>query len=371
MSGSNQSWQEQGRQEHGWFGHGTSARQTALPSGGGLFGPGQGGERAAAVSYGALAALPRSARSQAGSLGSGTTQRLQTLLVRWSGASRLSKDAFAGHFFGRQADDRTALALRAAATDAAAARDHGGLQRASEQVAAAMQVVGLGNWPRFLADAQDRADDPATLAVVAASQPRPASPPKPKLAAQPAVILAADPVTSDAAPPAVAVAAEPEHGAIWQWLHGLGLAKTRHEQAVDLRRSMGAESGLVYTRDGVPLNIDQMSDDEVLALNKETRGQPHDSPLIGAAAPIMTQWGWNSTPAYKAAKDQLKQAGTHETLNGRVPTREEAVRMIEESGGKVDRIEEGHHPDGDSTHHEPHINYTTKERVKCVVRKQR
>ena len=28
-----------------------------------------------------------------------------------------------------------------------------------------------------------------------------------------------------------------------------------------------------------------MSDDEVLALDKETRGQPHGPPLIGAAAP--------------------------------------------------------------------------------------
>ena len=32
--------------------------------------------------------------------------------------------------------------------------------------------------------------------------------------------------------------------------------------------------------------------------------------------------------------------------------------MIEESGGRIDRIEEGH-PPGRSTHDEPHINYYT------------
>ena len=159
-----------------------------------------------------------------------------------------------------------------------------------------MQAVGLGNWQRFLADAKERADDPATLAAVAASQPRPALPTlATKAAAAPAkpaaTLVAETRPTPVAVPPATA--AEPAHGKIWQWLHGLGLTETRHEQAAELRRVMSAQGGLVYTRDGVPLNVEQMSDDEVLALDKETRGQPHAPPLIGAAAPIMTPWGWN------------------------------------------------------------------------------
>ncbi len=102
-----------------------------------------------------------------------------------------------------------------------------------------------------------------------------------------------------------------------------------------------------------------MSDDDVLALDKETRGQSIVPMIAGAVAPVMTQWGWSNSKPYNKAKEQLTQEGTHKTVNGRVPTREEAVRLIKESGGKIDRIEEGHHPDGDSTHTEPHINYRT------------
>ena len=285
--------------------------------------------------------------------------------MRWSGASRLDDAAFASRFLGRGADDRVVRALRGAAQDITGARDHGDLRQAAEQVAVAMQVVGLGNWGRFLADAQARADDPATLAAVAASQPRPAPPTPPAVslpAAAPVVTRVAAPSTPiDPAPPpdaTPAVAAEPEHGAIWQWLHGLGLAETRHEQAVGLRRVMGAQSGLIYRRNGVALDVDHMSDDDVLALDKETRGQSIVPLVAGAAATLKTPWGWKGQERYNKVVEQLKQAGTHETLDGTVPTREEAVRMIEESGGRVLRVEEGH-PPGRSTHNDPHINYYT------------
>jgi len=61
----------------------------------------------------------------------------------------------------------------------------------------------------------------------------------------------------------------------------------------------------------------------------------------GAAeeAPFMTQWGWNGSKPYTDAVKQLKQTGTHESLSGKIPTREEATRMIQEGGGKVVRSE--------------------------------
>ena len=345
MVGTNDSWQYQGRQEHGWFGHGTGPGHAPSDADELLFGPGGLAERAEAVANGAFAALPRHLQGLGGTVhASGAARRLPDLLVRWSGAAGLDAQGFGAHFFGRRGDDGAVQGLRIAALGIATARDHQDLRRASEGVAAAMQSVGLGNWNRFLADAQDRADDPATLAAVAASRARPA--------ARAPLVLAADaePYSAPAA------ATEPAHGAIWWWLHGLGLTETWHEQATGLRRVMGSGGGLVYLRDGVPLDVDRMSDDEVLALDRETRGQGHGPPLIGAAAPIMTSWGWDSTPSYNKAIAELSQPGTHETLNGRIPTREEAVRMIEEIGGTVVRIEEGH-PPGRSTHNDPHINY--------------
>lgn len=260
----NQSWQNQGRQGHGWFGHGTGPGND--PS---TLGPLD--ERAGAAAQTAFMALPRALHSRTGVLyGLDHAGRLKALLSRWSGAVRLSDDAFAGHFFGRSAGDRVAQALQAAARTIVAAKTQADLRGAAEQVATAIQAVGLGNWGRFMADAQERADSPATVAAIAASQPRPAA-----VVPDAAIIKVAAPAgppTPDMANPdqpvPPAAAAEPEHGRIWQWLHGLGLAKTRHEQATDLRRVMGSAGGLVYMREGVPLNVDQMSDDEVLALNR-------------------------------------------------------------------------------------------------------
>ena len=373
MAGSGDSWQYQGRQEHGWFGHGTGQEAANSSNNDGLFGPSGLADRAAAVTYGALGALPRELRARAGLLHAfGAAARLQALLVRWSRGRRLDKATFASQFFGRSADDRAVQALHAAATGIATARDQADLRMASDHAAAAMQAVGLGNWQRFLADAEERADDPATLAAVAASQPRPTLPTLATKAAAAPVKPAAT-LVDETRPTALAVspaaAAEPAHVRIWQWLHGLGLTETRHEQAAELRRVMSAQGGLVYTRDGVPLNVEQMSDDEVLALDKETRGQPHAPPLIGAAAPIMTPWGWNGTPPYQQALKELEQPGTHETLNGRVPMRGEAERMIKDSGGRVLRAEPPHRP-GRSTHNYYHINYETAGGEQATVKVQ-
>lgn len=131
---------------------------------------------------------------------------------------------------------------------------------------------------------------------------------------------------------------------------------------------MGPESGtLVVDGDEVPVNVEELSDDEVIALDKKLRAPPYGLPIIGPAASVMTPWGWSGSKSYNAARDQLQQPGTHNTLNGKVPTRAEATRMIEEMGGKVDRQEAGHPPGGVSTHHEPHINYYTPRGKKATV----
>lgn len=211
-------------------------------------------------------------------------------MTAWSDGAKLGEAEFAERFFGRDADDPVAKALHGTARAVSPASDRAAGKQAAEQFAAAMQTVGLDRWQRFLADAQQRAHDPATRAAVAASQHQPARLAEIRAEARPAPAQVAD----REAAPAPGAAAEPEHGRIWWWLHGLGLANTRHEQATLLRRAMGAQGGRIYMRDGVPLNVEQMSDDEVLALEKKTRGQPIGPPLVGAAAPIMTQWGWDT-----------------------------------------------------------------------------
>lgn len=50
------SWQDQGRQEHGWFGNGTAAGHTDAGDGR-LIGPDGLGQRITAVAYGAIASL--------------------------------------------------------------------------------------------------------------------------------------------------------------------------------------------------------------------------------------------------------------------------------------------------------------------------
>ena len=80
-----------------------------------------------------------------------------------------------------------------------------------------------------------------------------------------------------------------------------------------------------------------------------------------------TSWGWSGSSGFRKALDELKTAGTHEKLNGEVPTRAEANSMIRQIGGRVDRNDVGHEPGGVSPHTEPHVNYTTPGGQKATV----
>lgn len=97
------------------------------------------------------------------------------------------------------------------------------------------------------------------------------------------------------APPAVAQAGTPpqpspaaeEHSRLWWWLHDHGLAHTKHEKADLLRKALGPGSGwLVVDGHGVPVNIEQLSDDEVIALGKKLMDRPFELPFIGSGAPV-------------------------------------------------------------------------------------
>ena len=169
-------WEDQGRQEHGWFGHGTAPvkpTDQAGHDGTEPFGPDEASQRFAAVAHGAIAALPADLRARAAVRNDpATIERATDLMRSWVRGAALGQAQFAERFLGRAADDLVAKELRAAAMGAAVAKSHAALAEAANHLANAMQGIGIDRWQRFLADAQERASDPATVAAVEKSRQR-------------------------------------------------------------------------------------------------------------------------------------------------------------------------------------------------------
>jgi len=161
------SWEDQGRQDHGEFGHGTSAH----PAGYRTDDESELSKNAFQVSHCIVASLPQKLRQRAESQKehSGTARRLRETLVAWAKGRRLNDDAFARVFFDRTADNPVEVKLRKDALATAA----GDIRGAAANVAEVIQHLGLDNWPRFLADAEIRAQAPNTVAEVAQSQAPP------------------------------------------------------------------------------------------------------------------------------------------------------------------------------------------------------
>jgi hypothetical protein len=168
-------WQDQGRQEHGWFGHGTAAQDDVDDAtNDSLFGAGGLEVRIQAVAYCAVAAFPSALREQAATLfDAAHLARLTETMKVWIGGARLDQAQFAALFFGRAADDPVVVDLRRAAQRADMAKSHTELREAASHLAAAVQAIGLTRWSRFLAEAQARAGDPATVAAVDKSREPP------------------------------------------------------------------------------------------------------------------------------------------------------------------------------------------------------
>lgn len=90
--------------------------------------------------------------------------------------------------------------------------------------------------------------------------------------------------------------------------------------------------------------------------------------MLPMGAGKVSRWGWAGTRKFLSTVRQLKRPGTHEALEGIVPTLEEAKYLIRQAGGTIDRIEDGHAIGGVSQHVYPHINYTTQSGAKATVR---
>ena len=167
------SWEDQGRQQHMWFGHGTAPAtgKTAAPDPSVTDKTVE--ERAAGLAYSAIAALPAPLRVQAeAQYQHGTLPLLQEAIAAWIMGTAMDPATFASRFFGRGPDDPVARSLYAAAFGAATATSHDDNRAAGINVADAIKAVGVDQWPRFVADAAERSRDPATaLAILKSRQP--------------------------------------------------------------------------------------------------------------------------------------------------------------------------------------------------------
>jgi hypothetical protein len=140
MSGQ-QSWQCQGRQQHGWFGSGTCASHGAIGSDDGRF---------LRIVFGVIGNLPAASRSRwDGRLSRGLPGRTANVLSQLSDASGLD----AGRFAVLLPDTVGSVAagrIQAAARAAAAARTPDDERAAGVALAGAVQAVGFDNWSRFV-----------------------------------------------------------------------------------------------------------------------------------------------------------------------------------------------------------------------------
>ena len=127
-----------------------------------------------------VAALPTVLRQRASTqLDGGGLSRLSGTMAAWCRGLGLGKAAWAERMLGRDAADPVAGMLHKAAL-AVASGERDGVRQAAESLAAAMQVVGLDRWPRFVADAQARASANARLRLPAlGKQARPGPYPGP------------------------------------------------------------------------------------------------------------------------------------------------------------------------------------------------
>jgi hypothetical protein len=141
------SYETQGRQEHGWFGHGTAPKTSADDQkdgqSGALFDPANQNVRFAAIAHAAIASLPAGLRTRS------AARFDQKRLAQFT---RLMTDLAAGKAPDIAVNDAALGKLRQAAELAGNAATQKELAQASSLVADAMQEVGLDRWAGALAN---------------------------------------------------------------------------------------------------------------------------------------------------------------------------------------------------------------------------
>ena len=156
------SWIDQGRQEHGWFGHGTAAHDEADAStkqADPLFRPDNAARRVDYAAFSLVAHAPRHERSRWNVVEEkGFRDDLKTAVGAWYAASSFRAATFRARFFDPHASHEVVDRLRAAASGIVDADSHAELGTASKDLAVAALAVGPDRWPRFVGAAAREAE---------------------------------------------------------------------------------------------------------------------------------------------------------------------------------------------------------------------
>jgi hypothetical protein len=131
-------YETQGRQGHGWFGHGTMPKSASQD------------KSAANAAYAAVAGVPNDKRRAYGAmLDWGGLDRLRVLLPVWAAAKGGSR-AFAQMYFGDQLGEENAAALRHAAQSIENASNSAEAAAASLLLSDAVNKIGVDRIPQIL-----------------------------------------------------------------------------------------------------------------------------------------------------------------------------------------------------------------------------
>jgi len=157
----------QGRQQHGWFGHGTKPHEAGSSDGtAGIPAPETFEKRLDSIIYGMIAAVPKRERAMVETRMDVTARaRLRGAMLAWAGADRLDRAAFRAHFLPSTGDAAVDL-LRLAASAAQQAHTYADRRHGSELLGAAVREVGAYRWPALVAEAGQRAANALVLPVV-------------------------------------------------------------------------------------------------------------------------------------------------------------------------------------------------------------
>ncbi len=110
---------------------------------------------------------------------------------------------------------------------------------------------------------------------------------------------------------------------------------------------------------GIPSSL---TDEEIMALNA------NDYQMSLSNQRGVGGKGWRGDKTWRDYVNIIGKGGSIEALNGQIPTKLEAIYLINEAGGVVLRIEEPHQPP--NPHNYNHINYMTSNGEKGTVQIQ-
>lgn len=164
-----ESWIYQGRQSHGWFGHGTAPHDASLPD---AASAGSLAERIRSLGHTLVAGLPRAWRHHdAARLDAEDHARLDRLLTATVGALPLGERTIAGRVFGMHPDAPALPDLLRAARLVRDAHGNADLRAATDAVARAALAIGLDRFKRFLRRADDHLAEQGGLVTLVRDMP--------------------------------------------------------------------------------------------------------------------------------------------------------------------------------------------------------